>query len=163
VRPSSFAHHALSLLAGLVFGAGLVVSGMTQPVKVLGFLDVYGRFDASLIFVMLGAIAVHFVAYRYRNRRQTPLFTAEFKVPTRRDIDAKLVIGALVFGAGWGLGGYCPGPALVSLPAGSGATFVFVAAMVLGMFVTDKLSASLARGRDAAVTPRVLRGSEPAR
>jgi uncharacterized membrane protein YedE/YeeE len=163
MRPSSIAHHALSLLAGLLFGAGLVVSGMTQPVKVLGFLDVFGRFDASLIFVMLGAIAVHFVAYRYRNRRQTPLFTAEFKVPTKADIDAKLVTGALVFGAGWGLGGYCPGPALVSLPAGGVGTLVFVLAMVAGMFVTDKLTARLAPGRDVAPGAPVLRGSEPAR
>jgi uncharacterized membrane protein YedE/YeeE len=136
-----------ALSAGLVFGAGLVVSGMTRPEKVLGFLDVFGRWDASLMFVMLGAIGVHFVAYRWIRGRSAPMFAAKFVVPTRRDLDAKLLIGAAIFGAGWGLGGYCPGPGIVSLPGGGASAAVFVIAMLAGMFGTGKLETLLARGK----------------
>ena len=129
----------VALITGLIFGAGLVISGMTQPVKVLGFLDVTGRFDASLMLVMVGAIGVHFVGNRWAKRRSAPVFDERFQVPTRRDIDAKLIIGALLFGAGWGLGGYCPGPAIVSLPGGGISALTFVVAMVVGMFATAKL------------------------
>lgn len=134
-----------ALVAGLVFGAGLVVSGMTRPEKVLGFLDVFGRWDASLMFVMIGAIAVHVLAYRVIRGRSAPLFAAKFLVPTRRDLDVKLLIGAAIFGAGWGLGGYCPGPGIVSLPGGGAGAAVFVTAMLAGMFGTGKLEALLAR------------------
>lgn len=136
---ASKARLLVALCTGLLFGAGLVVSGMTQPVKVLGFLDVTGRFDASLMLVMVGAIAVHFLGYRYVRRRSAPMFDDKFQVPTRRDIDAKLIIGALLFGAGWGLGGYCPGPAIVSLPGGGLSALTFVFAMLIGMFATAKL------------------------
>lgn len=129
----------VALITGLVFGAGLVVSGMTQPTKVLGFLDVTGRFDASLMLVMVGAIGVHFLGHRWAKRRSTPVFDDRFQLSTRRDIDAKLIIGALLFGAGWGLGGYCPGPAIVSLPGGGISALTFVSAMVVGMFATAKL------------------------
>jgi uncharacterized protein len=129
----------VALFTGLIFGAGLVISGMTQPVKVLGFLDVTGRFDASLMFVMAGAIGVHFFAYRWTKRRSAPVLDDQFHVPTRRDIDAKLIIGALLFGAGWGLGGYCPGPGIVSLAGGGYSALTFVLAMVVGMFATAKL------------------------
>jgi uncharacterized membrane protein YedE/YeeE len=147
--------HNLSALASvLVFGAGLVISGMTQPQKVLGFLDPLGRFDASLIFVMLGAIAVHLIAYRVRARRSAPLFSAKFLVPTRRDIDAKLLAGAFIFGAGWGLGGYCPGPAIVSLAGGGLPALTFVTAMLLGMFVTIQAEALFAQRKvDAQARP----------
>ncbi|HKU37775.1 MAG TPA: YeeE/YedE family protein [Polyangiales bacterium] len=133
-----------ALAAGLLFGAGLLVSGMTNPRKVLGFLDVFGAWDASLMFVMLGAIGVHLFAYRMIRGRSAPLFAPKFVIPSRRDVDAKLLIGAALFGAGWGLGGYCPGPGIVSLPGGSGAA-VFVLAMLTGMFATGKLEARLAR------------------
>lgn len=136
-----------ALIAGLVFGAGLVVSGMTRPEKVLGFLDVAGRWDASLMFVMVGAIGVHLFAYRFIRGRAAPLFAAKFAIPTRRDLDAKLLIGAALFGAGWGLGGYCPGPGIVSLPGGGAGATVFVIAMLAGMFGTGKLEALLARGK----------------
>jgi hypothetical protein len=136
---SAKARQVVALLTGLVFGAGLVISGMTQPVKVLGFLDVTGHFDASLMLVMVGAIAVHFFGYRWAQRRSAPVFDEKFHVPTRRDIDAKLIIGALLFGAGWGLGGYCPGPAVVSLPGGGLSALTFVFAMLVGMFATAKL------------------------
>jgi uncharacterized membrane protein YedE/YeeE len=136
-----------ALVAGLVFGAGLTVSGMTRPQKVLGFLDVFGRWDASLMFVMIGAIAVHLIAYRLIRGRNAPLFAAKFAIPTRRDLDAKLLIGAALFGVGWGLGGYCPGPGIVSLPAGGAGAAVFVCAMLTGMFGTGKLEALLARSK----------------
>ncbi|MEY4512608.1 MAG: hypothetical protein RLZZ450_4730 [Pseudomonadota bacterium] len=141
----SLGQQLAALIAGLTFGAGLVVSGMTQPQKVLGFLDPLGRFDASLIFVMVGAIAVHFFAYRWKKGRSAPLFGSTFLVPTRRDIDVKLMLGALIFGAGWGLGGYCPGPGIVSLPGGGVAASMFVAAMITGMLATAKLESYLAR------------------
>ena len=138
--------HALSALAaGLLFGAGLLVSGMTRPMKVIGFLDVFGRWDASLMFVMVGAIAVHAVAYRLIRKRSSPLFAGKFVLPTRRDLDAKLLIGAALFGVGWGLGGYCPGPGIVSLAGGGLNALVFVSAMLAGMLATGKLEA--ARGR----------------
>jgi uncharacterized protein len=131
----------VALAAGLLFGAGLVISGMTQPVKVLGFLDVTGQFDASLVFVMLGAIGVHFFAYRLIKRRDAPLYDDKFQVPTRSDIDLRLILGALIFGAGWGVGGYCPGPAIASLAGGGLSALTFVSAMTLGMFATARLEA----------------------
>lgn len=144
-RSSTRAHHVLSWLAGAVFGLGLTLSGMTQPSKVLGFLDPFGRFDASLMLVMVGAISVHFAAYRIIQRRQKPLFTPAFLVPTRRDLDIKLLSGAALFGVGWGLAGYCPGPAIVSLATGSSSALVFFAAMVTGMLATAKLEQRAAK------------------
>jgi uncharacterized membrane protein YedE/YeeE len=143
-------HHGSAFAAGLLFGAGLVISGMTQPQKVLGFLDPFGQFDASLMFVMLGAIAVHFIAYRVRARRSAPLYSAKFLVPTRRDIDAKLLAGAFIFGAGWGLGGYCPGPGIVSLAGGGLSALAFVSAMLLGTLATIKAELLFARPRPEA-------------
>ena len=134
--------------SGVLFGVGLVLSGMTRPEKVVAFLDVGGAWDPSLAFVMVGAIAVHFVAYRWTRGRKTPLFTAKFGIPSRRDIDFKLLFGAGVFGVGWGMGGYCPGPGIVSLASGAAGPFVFVAAMLLGMFVTSKLEALAAASSD---------------
>jgi hypothetical protein len=137
-----------ALAAGLLFGTGLIVSGMTRPGKVLAFLDVFGgAWDASLMLVMLSAIAVHFVAYRIVSRWRAPLLASSFSIPTRRDIDAKLLLGALVFGAGWGLGGYCPGPAVTSLASGSGGVLVFVAAMLAGLFGTARLENEMARAK----------------
>jgi uncharacterized membrane protein YedE/YeeE len=129
----------LALGAGALFGAGLAVSGMTQPAKVLGFLDVGGRWDASLMFVMLGAIGVHYWAYRLLPGRRSPWFAQHFGLPTRHDIDARLCLGAVLFGVGWGLGGYCPGPAFVALAAGGTGVRVFVAAMLFGMWMAQPL------------------------
>lgn len=120
---------------GALFAVGLAVSGMTKPSKVVGFLDVTGAWDASLAFVMIGAIAVHFVAFRRITKRSSPLFDTKFHVPTRRDIDVRLVLGAALFGVGWGLGGFCPGPGLVSMGAGSRDALVFVAGMTLGILL----------------------------
>lgn len=123
--------------AGGLFGAGLVVSGMTRPAKVIGFLDVGRNWDPSLALVMVGAIAVHMVLLRVILRRKAPLYDLRFHLPTRRDIDWRLVLGAAIFGAGWGLGGYCPGPGLVSLGAGLLPALVFIAAMALGMRLAE--------------------------
>jgi uncharacterized membrane protein YedE/YeeE len=124
----------LSLAIGLLFGVGLVVSGMTQPKKVLSFLDVLGDWDPSLGFVMGGAIAVHLLAYRLVPRLGQPIRAAEWSLPTRRDIDSRLLVGAGLFGAGWGLGGYCPGPALTSVVAGASSTLIFTGSMLAGMW-----------------------------
>jgi uncharacterized protein len=129
-------------LAGALFGVGLLLSGMTQPSKVIGFLDVFGAWDASLAFVMLGAIGVHALGYRWVRRRSAPLFAKTFAVPTRRDLDAKLLIGAGLFGIGWGLSGYCPGPAVVSLASLGAGVLVFMAALALGMALTARLVAA---------------------
>jgi uncharacterized membrane protein YedE/YeeE len=140
MRPRSST--VLGLVAGALFALGLVVSGMTRPEKVLGFLDVAGRWDASLSFVMLGAIGVHFWAYRFIGGRPAPLFGGTFSVPSSRDIDPRLCVGAAVFGVGWGLGGYCPGPALVAVVSGGTGVTVFVAAMIVGMWAAEPLLAS---------------------
>jgi len=101
-----------SFSSGMVFALGLGISGMTRPVKVIGFLDFFGAWDASLAFVMIGAIAVYFAAYHWSRKMSSPLLAADFSLPKRSDLDAKLILGAAIFGAGWGLGGFCPGPAL---------------------------------------------------
>lgn len=124
----------LAGLAGALFGAGLVVAGMTQPARVVGFLTLSRSWDPSLGFVMLGAIAVYAVLVRWIPRRRVdPWFDAAFHIPTRRDIDRRLVLGAALFGVGWGLGGLCPGPGIVAAASGNLAALAFVAAMLLGM------------------------------
>lgn len=122
-----------SFACGLIFGAGLLMSGMTDPEKVLGFLDIFGAWDATLAFVMAGAVAVSAAGFALARRRSTPLLAPSFQWPTRRDIDAPLVAGAVLFGVGWGLVGICPGPALVNLAGLSLPIIVFVGAMVIGM------------------------------
>jgi uncharacterized protein len=126
---------AFGFLAGLVFGLGLVISGMANPAKVLNFLDVAGAWDPSLGLVMAGAAATTFVGYRLVWRRPKPLFEAKFDVPARTSIDRPLVAGAAIFGIGWGIGGYCPGPALTALPLLAPGTLVFVPAMLLGLWL----------------------------
>jgi uncharacterized membrane protein YedE/YeeE len=123
----------LAFAAGLVFGVGLLVSGMTDPSKVIGFLDVAGAWDPSLALVMGGAILVGFFAFAFaRGRARTFLGTA-LELPQRRDLDARLIGGSIVFGIGWGLAGFCPGPALVAFGAGYDKAAVFVVAMLVGM------------------------------
>ena len=122
-----------SLLAGLVFGLGLIVSGMANPAKVLGFLDLAGHWDPSLAFVMAGAIAVGFFAFAVAGKRTRSFLGAEMKLSTARHIDRRLVGGGLLFGIGWGVAGFCPGPALVALGMGEGKAVIFVAAMLAGM------------------------------
>ena len=122
----------LSGVAGCVFGAGLVLSGMTQPTKVLGFLDVFGAWDPTLAFVMAAAVAVHLPCYRFIVPRSRPLLAEAFAIPARRDIDARLLLGAALFGVGWGLSGYCPGPSLVALAAAQHGALAFVLAFLVG-------------------------------
>jgi len=131
---------ALALAAGLLFGVGLGVSGMAQPGKVLGFLDVAGDWDPTLLFVMGGAVGVHFWAYRWVRRRSAPRLDERFFVPAGTPIDVRLGLGAVLFGVGWGIGGYCPGPAIVSLASLSVPVAVFVAAMLGGMLLVRGLS-----------------------
>ena len=122
-----------SLLAGLVFGLGLIVSGMADPAKVLGFLDPAGPWDPSLAFVMAGAIAVGALAFAMARKRTVSFLGAAMKLPLSREIDGRLVIGSVVFGIGWGIAGFCPGPGLVALGMGELKALVFVVAMLLGM------------------------------
>jgi len=122
-----------SLLAGLVFGFGLILSGMANPAKVLGFLDLFGRWDPSLALVMGGAVAVASSAFFLARRRTVSLLGTPMKLPAARHIDRRLVVGSLLFGVGWGIAGFCPGPALVALGMGEGKAVVFVLAMLAGM------------------------------
>lgn len=125
----------INLAAGLIFGLGLVISGMANPAKVLNFLDVAGHWDPSLAFVMLGAIAVTATGYRFVLRRPKPLLDDSFHLPGRNTIDRPLVIGSAIFGLGWGLFGFCPGPAITSLGLAATGTLVFVPAMLIGIVV----------------------------
>lgn len=120
-------------LAGLIFGIGLLISGMTNPAKVIGFLDLAGHWDPSLAFVMAGAIAVAAVGFKFARTRTRSLLGLPMNLPTARHIDRRLVVGSLLFGIGWGIAGVCPGPALVLLGSGIGKGAVFVIAMLVGM------------------------------
>lgn len=122
-----------AFLSGLVFGVGLLTAGMANPAKVLAFLDLAGAWDPSLALVMGAAVAVGAVAFRFASRRDTTLLGRPMHLPERRDLDARLALGGLGFGVGWGLAGFCPGPALVALGAGEGKALVFVLAMLAGM------------------------------
>ena len=125
----------VSLFAGLLFGLGLAISGMTYPGKVLNFLDLAGNWDPALLFVLGGAVGVTVIGFRWILRRKAPLFSAHFFLPRAQDIDRKLVVGALIFGIGWGISGYCPGPAIASLASPNWETWVFLPSMLLGVFL----------------------------
>lgn len=159
---------AASFASGGLFAVGLGLSGMTKPSKVVGFLDPLGAWDASLAFVMVGAIAVYASLARWITRRRAPLYEPRFHLPTRRELDARLLLGAAIFGVGWGLAGYCPGPSLVATGAGSLVGLAFVVSMAVGMklehVVTErgsrigKRAGSLVPGREG---PRGLEESGP--
>jgi uncharacterized membrane protein YedE/YeeE len=129
----------MALITGLVFGIGLIVSGMTNPAKVLGFLDLAGRWDPSLALVMAGAILAALPAFRVAARRRQSLLGEPMHLPTATRIDRRLVLGSLAFGVGWGLAGFCPGPALASLATGSVQPLIFCAAMLAGMGIFELL------------------------
>lgn len=130
--------HALSAFAvGLIFGVGLIISGMTDPSKIIGFLNLAGPWDPSLALVMGGAVGVGFIAFRFARQRTAAFLGGAMHLPTARQIDRRLVLGSLAFGVGWGLAGYCPGPAVVSLGMGQEKAFVFVVAMVAGMGIHE--------------------------
>jgi uncharacterized protein len=130
-------HVLTSFLAGLVFGLGLLISGMANPAKVLGFLDLAGAWDPSLALVMVGAIAVGAVGFAFAGRRTKSLIGEAMHLPTARHIDRRLVGGSVVFGVGWGLAGFCPGPGLVALGMGNSRALIFVVAMLAGMAVFE--------------------------
>jgi uncharacterized protein len=129
----------VSLIVGLMFGFGLTLSGMTLPHRVIGFLDVFGQWDPTLAFVMLGAIGVHFVAYRFVAYLRIPFFGPGFVLPTQKNLDFSLIAGAGLFGIGWALGGFCPGPALTSLVSLQIEPLIFVGCMALGMLLQGAL------------------------
>jgi uncharacterized membrane protein YedE/YeeE len=130
----------VNLLAGTLFGLGLAVSGMVNPQKVIGFLDVTGDWDPTLAFVMGGALLVTIPSFRLIFKRPRPVLTDEFELPTKKELDARLLGGSALFGVGWGLSGFCPGPAVTALATGLTPVFAFVAAMVVGMLVYKWIS-----------------------
>jgi uncharacterized membrane protein YedE/YeeE len=130
---SAAARNLVAALAGVLFALGLGLAGMTQPAKVLSFLDVSGDWDPSLAFVMGGAAITFGICYHVIRRRQTPLLAQHFSVPTTKQVDWRLIGGSALFGVGWGLGGFCPGPGVVSLASGGAGALVFTATMLLGM------------------------------
>jgi uncharacterized membrane protein YedE/YeeE len=149
-------HLSLVFLAGLLFAVGLGVSGMTDANKVIGFLNLAGDWDPSLAFVMVGAIGIHLVLFKLIVKRSSPLFGDVFHLPARKDIDRRLVIGAVLFGIGWGLGGFCPGPGIVSAVGLGDEALIFTGAMLFGMLVfefTAKPKAAAARQVVEEVTP----------
>lgn len=143
----------LQFLVGLIFGLGLLLSGMANPAKVLDFLDfggiASGSWDPSLAFVMAGAVAVTFAGFRWVLARPQPLLAERFHLPTQRELDLRIVAGPAIFGVGWGLAGFCPGPALTALGFGTGKAFIFVAAMFAGMWLARLLAGLPALSRIA--------------
>ena len=131
--------HLITALTGLIFGLGLIVSGITNPAKVIGFLDITGHWDPSLAFVMIGAISIAFFGFRYIEKKPQTIFEDPVPLPSKTLISKELVIGSLMFGAGWALAGFCPGPALVTLGAGYIKAIIFVIAMMVGMYIHDQL------------------------
>ncbi len=122
-----------SFIVGLIFGIGLVIGGMTDPSKVIGFLDIAGQWDPSLAFVMGGALIVGVIAFRFARNRTSNFLGGAIRIPTKNDIDKRMVIGSLLFGAGWGMAGFCPGPAITALGTGNSKALLFVLAMIAGM------------------------------
>lgn len=141
-----------SFIVGLIFGIGLIFAGMTDPSKVIGFLDISGLWDPSLAFVMAGAILVGLIAFRFARNRTMNFLGGTIRLPTKNDIDKRLIVGSLLFGAGWGMAGFCPGPALVSLATGSSKAIIFVLSMIAGMALFEGMERVL-RARDAAIEP----------
>ena len=150
---NSVIHRVSEFLVGLLFGLGLILSGMTDPGKVIGFLDLFGSWDPSLALVMGGAIMVGVFAFTVAKKRTTTFLGGVLRFPTNMDIDKKLVIGSLMFGAGWGLAGFCPGPALVSMADGQPKALVFVLAMLVGMLGFELMDRFIHAPRKAKVNP----------
>jgi uncharacterized membrane protein YedE/YeeE len=130
-------HIFTAFIAGLIFGIGLIISGMTNPSKIIGFLDITGVWDPSLLLVMVGAISLSYFAYRKASTFAKPLLSDEMQLPKSRQINRGLVLGSLIFGAGWGLAGYCPGPALASIATGGHQPIIFVITMIAGMAIYE--------------------------
>ncbi len=135
-------HAFIAFLSGLLLSAGITLSAMIDPQKVLGFLNILGNWDPSLALVMAAALAVYSIGFHFSQKRSAPLLAKTFFLPTKTKIDRQLLLGALIFGLGWGLLGYCPGPALAALTSGSIGTAGFVASMILGWWLARKLPIS---------------------
>ncbi len=144
-------HHGAVFFSGLLFALGLGLSGMTDANKVIAFLNLAGDWDPSLAFVMVGAIVVHFVLFRFILRRTSPLFNENFLVPNKSEITSRLVIGGGLFGVGWGLGGFCPGPGIVSGVSLSSHALVFIVAMVAGMVTFQLVDRATARSQSRSM------------
>jgi uncharacterized membrane protein YedE/YeeE len=131
--------HLIALLSGILFGAGLALSHMIDPNKVLNFLDVTGHWDPSLLFVMIGAVSVAMIAFRFILKRPAPLWSTSFQLPQKKSLDLQLISGAAIFGIGWGMSGYCPGPSVTGLSLFSLESVIMVLAIYLGFFVSHRL------------------------
>lgn len=129
--------NAVSFLVGFLFAVGLAVSGMTQPQKVIGFLSPW-EWDPTLLFVMVGAVGIHMASYRFVRRKSSPLLDQKWHLPSRKDVTVRLILGSALFGIGWGLGGFCPGPGLASVPTGDLRALLFVITMIFGMILFKK-------------------------
>ena len=127
-----------ALVVGFLFALGLGLSGMTQPQKVIGFLDLFGNWDPSLMFVMVGSIVVHFISYKLIRKQRSPLFSKQWHVPTDKKITKSLILGSFIFGIGWGLAGYCPGPVVTSLASFEPRPLIFFVSMLIGMFIFNR-------------------------
>jgi uncharacterized membrane protein YedE/YeeE len=130
--------NALLILSGMFFSVGLFVSGMTNPQKVVSFLDITGEWDPSLMFVMLGAIVPTFILYRFAWKLKKPIFASDFDLPVKKTLDRKLIVGSILFGIGWGIAGVCPGPGVANVLAGNFEFLVFVIFMLIGLLLGDK-------------------------
>lgn len=153
---------AAAAVSGILFGLGLGISGMTDPSKVIGFLDLFGAWDPALAFVMGGAVVTYLVAFRLITRRAHPVFAERFSLPTRRDVDVRLLGGAALFGIGWGLSGVCPGPAITSVPAGAPGILAFVVAMAGGMVLyraVDRIRSARAAAASAPAPAPIRSGA----
>ena len=126
-----------SFICGVTFAIGLVLAGMTQPGKIIGFLDVFGNWDPSLVFVLASAVGVYFVTYQFVIKRKSPLLAPKFLVPSKTDLELKLVIGGILFGVGWGMSGLCPGPILTTLGTGSASVMILMVTMLIGFYISS--------------------------
>ncbi len=139
-----------SLIIGLIFALGLGISGMTNPERIIGFLDIFGDWNPSLVFVMIGALAVHAPLYRMIRKTQSPVFAKKFQVPSRSDISFQLILGSILFGLGWGLVGYCPAPAITAIASLSPEPILFVGAMIMGMLIYRSIERAIEKRRPTA-------------
>ncbi|WCN13263.1 YeeE/YedE family protein [Marinomonas mediterranea] len=140
------------LLSGILFGAGLIISGMANPENVIGFLDLFGDWNPSLLFVMASAISVGLAGNLIRKKRATPIFEIEWQLPAKKDIDQKLIVGASLFGVGWGLSGYCPGPGILAAFLTPSIGLIFLVSLIAGSYVFEK-SEELSKPKATKATP----------
>ena len=154
MKDNKIVQYIVFYLCGVLFAVGLGVSGMTNPKKVIGFLDFFGKWDATLMTVLAAAMGVNVILFRFILKMKNPLLTGKFLLPTRTDIDMRLIGGAALFGIGWGLAGYCPGPALTSVASGTMASLSFVMMMAIGQVLSYQMDSLLQRSREKKTEPK---------